>query len=244
MVIKGKGEFDVGDGSSRYMIPDRELKWELNPWGVLNGRAVNRMGFFDREVGPVKRPGAMRVICMGDSCTGQGIPPYSGYLNDRLTHASPSAAVWEAFNMGVHGYSSVQGLRLFQLRGKQLQPDIVTIYFGWNDHWNGGKPDSNTMGVRMNPVAGYCFEKLRDLRLFQFMIHVMNPVRQVARTQTALGQRVPKEEYDWTLRAFVQEIRSVGAAPVLLTAPRAERLTPLLVKNKQTTDLEDSDPAA
>ena len=59
------------------------------------------MGFLDREVNPIKKNGTIRVICMGDSCTGQGIPPYSGYLHTELTNNPPGDLSWEAFNMGV-----------------------------------------------------------------------------------------------------------------------------------------------
>jgi lysophospholipase L1-like esterase len=234
-----RGEQGVDESRTGATIPDPELRWKFNPGADFNGWPVNRIGFLDREVEPEKVPGTIRVICMGDSCTSQGIPPYSGFLHERLQEAPPGDVPWESFNMGVHGYSSAQGLRLFQIRGKALAPDVVTLFYGWNDHWLGGRPDSNSMGLGMNAPKAWFYKQLRDLRIFQYMIHKLNPARKLARTHTGLGLRVPEDEYLWTLTTFIDEIRSIGAVPVLITAPRAEKLTPLLVKNGQCKNLDD-----
>ena len=235
------GEEGAGPVPASFMIPDRELRWKLNPGVEWNGRPVNAMGFFDREVDEIKAPGAVRVICMGDSCSAQGIPPYSGFLHERLGKDPVTDAPWESFNMAVHGYSSIQGLALFRLRTRNLAPDYVSLYYGWNDHWLGGKPDSNIMALRMNPVAAQVFETLRDLRLFQFMVRTLNPVRNFTASEgPELGLRVPQSEYEWALRQFISEIRAIDAVPILLTAPRAETLAAVLVKNGQTKKIEDA----
>ena len=123
---------------TRGIIPDPELLHRFNPGGEFLGRRINQLGFLDREVSPEKAPGTVRIICMGDSCSGQGVPPYSGTLHELLCRQPPDDRVWEAFNMAAHGYSSSQGLRLYQLQTRFLQPDYVTQFFGWNDHWQGG----------------------------------------------------------------------------------------------------------
>lgn len=230
------------DGTNRFTIPDPELRWRLNPGVEFNGRAVNSMGFLDREVDPVKAPGMTRVICLGDSCTGQGIPPYSGFLHQRLVEDPPTDAPWEAFNMGVHGYSSVQGLRLFQRQGQDLHPDLVSIYYGWNDHWLGGQTDSEAMPWGMSELKSEVVEKLRETRVFQAMVHLLRPPHRREAAPVSEGDmvlRVPPDEYRWTLERLVREIQGVGAVPVLLTAPRAETLTSLLVRNGQTRDLQE-----
>lgn len=228
------------DERTHFLRPDPELRWRLNPGAEFNGRLVNQMGFFDREVDPDKAPGAKRVICMGDSCTAQGIPPYSGFLHERLRRDPPTAHPWESFNMAVHGYSSTQGLRLFQRRTRDLEPDVVTLYYGWNDHWLATKPDSTVMGLSMSAAGAYVFERLRNRRFFQFLIHLLNPVRGIARTDEGMTLRVPPAEYAWNLREFIREIRAVGAVPILITAPRDRQLTPLLIQNRQTKDLEEA----
>ena len=69
--------------------------------------------------------------------------------NERLAANPPTSQPWEAFNMAVYGYSALEGLKLFQTRGQQLAADVVTIYYGWNDHWLsiGADPGNQSMGV-------------------------------------------------------------------------------------------------
>ena len=121
--------------------------------------------------------------------------------------------------MGVHGYSSVQGLRLFQLRGKALQPDIVTIYYGWNDHWL-DESDRVRMGLAQKTFLLQLAQRLRLKSAF----------------------RVTPEEYENTLTQFIQEIRSVNAAPILITAPR-RRLTGHHVKSGRALSIEQAERA-
>lgn len=220
IVIQGKnsqGGLEISD-----TVPDAELIFRLEPGSYLAGRRINSLGFRDREVDPRKKPGALRVICMGDSVTGQGRPGYSQYLHERLTNNPPTPGAWEAFNMGVHGYSSLQGLRLFQKKGRLLTPDIVTLYYGWNDHWLTDVPDRQRMGLEMRPFAGRIFELLRQKRIFSLVVWSLNPVQHVAVRNHGDTRvpRVPPDEYHSTLTAFVREIRAAGAIPVLITAPR------------------------
>lgn len=238
LVIEGteKKEFPADKG----IISDAELLWRFNPGAEFRGRRVNQLGFLDREINPVKAPGTIRVICMGDSVTGQGLPPYSGYLNAKLTNEPPTPQPWESFNMGVHGYSSVQGLRLFQLQGRQLQPDIVTLYFGWNDHWLGHRPDSKSLALFGSQFQWYLYKVLEHKRFGQLLIHTLHPERTYAAHMDVLECRVPADEYRKTLEQFVAEIRVVGAVPVLITTPRAERLSSRLVKYGQARSVEEA----
>jgi len=226
------------------IIPDAELKWAYNP-GTSFGhgsakRPVNSMGFLDREVDPVKKPNSKRVISLGDSCTAQGIPTYAGFLHEHLTAKPITDTYWEAFNMGVHGYSSTQGLKQFILYGKNLKPDYVTIYFGWNDHWRGTTSDEyNIRGTKKSGPLWYGIKKLREKLFFQYMIkQVADRAVKQTRDKDNFVLRVPAEGYEKNLRNFVKEIRSVQATPIFFTAPRDKKLTPLLIKNKQASSLE------
>jgi len=220
IIIQGKNS--EGGLKNADTVPDAELIFRLQPGSYLAGRRINSLGFRDREVDPHKKPGTTRVICMGDSVTGQGRPGYSQYLHARFTNNPPTPGAWEAFNMGVHGYSSLQGLRLFQKTGRSLTPDIVTLYYGWNDHWLTDEPDRQRMGLEMRPFAGRIFELLRQKRIFRLVVWILNPVQHVAVQShgDARVPRVPPDAYHSTLKAFVREIHAAGAIPVLITAPR------------------------
>jgi len=220
-------------------MPDADLIYRFQRGIDFGGRRINSLGFRDREVDPCKEPGTIRVICMGDSVTGQGHPGYSQYLHERLTNNPPTPGVWEAFNMGVYGYTSLQGLRLFQKQGKLLDPDIVTLYYGWNDHWLADEPDRQRMGLEMRPFAGRIFELLRQKRIFRLVVWALNPVQHLATRDRgdAHVPRVAPDEYRSTLKAFVREIRAAGAMPVLITAP-SRSLTQNVVDKKHVISVE------
>ncbi len=220
IVFQGKN--NQGGIQKSDTLPDAELIFRFQPGSYFAGRRINSLGFRDREVDPRKKPDTIRVICMGDSVTGQGRPGYSQYLHERLTNNPPTPGAWETFNMGVYGYTSLQGLRLFQKTGRFLNPDIVTLYYGWNDHWLTDNPDRQLMGLEMRPFAGRIFELLRQKRIFRLVVWALNPVQHVAMRNhgDARVPRVAPDEYHSTLKAFVREIRAAGAIPVLITAPR------------------------
>jgi lysophospholipase L1-like esterase len=226
VIVQGESEERSGRNE---LVPDPEFRWRFSPGGTFKGWKINSLGFREREVDPVKKPGAMRVICLGDSCTADGGPPYAGCLHQLLTNAPPTDQEWEAFNMGVYGYSSVQGLRLLRKKVPALQPDIVTLYFGWNDHWlSGYRPDSSFLAFAMSPARARLYESLRHKRIGQLVVRLLTPGRNI----TVLKKdgkmpkeledmyRVPHEEYRQTLTELAREIRAIGAVPLFLTAPR------------------------
>jgi len=216
-----QGEDGQGGVRIARTVPDPHLLYRFEPGSTFAGRRINSLGFRDREVSAEKPAGVRRVICMGDSVTAQGLPGYSQYLHDRLTNDPPTPETWEAFNLGVHGYTALQGLRLFQRTGRSLQADIVTVFYGWNDHWLTETPDRQLMGLEMRPLAGRIMGVLQRKRSFGLVVWAMAPIHQVA-TRPAAGRvpRVAPDEYYATLKAFVREIRAAGAVPLLITAPR------------------------
>lgn len=215
-IFEGKNEF--GGIEVSHTVPDTELLFRFEPGGWFAGRHINSMGFREREVDPVKKEGTIRVICMGDSVTAQGLPGYSEYLNGLLDAKPPASQPWEAFNMAVHGYSIHQGLALFRRQVRQLKPDIVTVYFGWNDHWLNVQSDEMIMAVRVHPVVGRIFELLLKKRIFMALHALINPV---TRQQPGLDNkvfRVPPDRYEKLLKQLAAEIKAAGAIPVLITA--------------------------
>ncbi|TAN37702.1 MAG: SGNH/GDSL hydrolase family protein [Verrucomicrobia bacterium] len=231
---------------------DAELLWKFRPGAIFAGRVINRLGFREREVEPVKASGVRRVLCMGDSVTAQGRPCYSELLDRRLSAAPPTRNRWEAFNTAVYGYSSLQGLRLFELRGRALRPDVVTLYFGWNDHWLNHESDRQQMALEVPPFVGRGVEALRDKKLFQFLVWALNPMehlmeRMPLNKSTAIFDpahhfvpRVAPDEYRRVLTRLVREIRAVNAIPVLITAPRRHLSTQLETKHYAYT-VEDAE---
>ena len=109
---------------------------------------LNSQGLRNEEVSRIKRPGEVRILFMGDSCTfgtGSWLEPSQTYpkvaeniLKDKCF---PSNVI--TINGGIPGYSSFQGYQLLRVLVKEYTPDIATIYYGWNDHWVDVLSDKN-----------------------------------------------------------------------------------------------------
>jgi lysophospholipase L1-like esterase len=201
---------------------------------------INSLGFREREVDPKKPEGAARIICMGDSCTAQGKPGYAGYLHEMLSKNPPTPRTWEAFNLAVYGYSSLQGLRLYQKLGHTLDPDIVTLYYGWNDHWLHEQTDRQRMAWHVDAWAGRMIETLREKRFFMLMMWAMKSQRARKLDSITSEYRVPPEEYREVLTRFIQDIRNSDAVPLLITAPRRS-LQPSVVNSGHAHSLTEAE---
>ncbi len=232
-VVRGReGESIRADGS---MVSDPELLWRFKPGTVFNGRPVNQLGFLDREVSVVKPEGVRRIISMGDSCTAQGWPAYPGILHNLLQEHPPSGPRWEAFNTAVHGYTVLQGLVLYRKVVANLNPDLVTIFYGWNDHWQSAEEDAE----RLARSGSYLVTALRNGLARKRITQALGHFRRGGE-ERPLTVRVPSDQYEKGLQALVQEIQMSGAYPVLLTAPRAETLSRRLVHAHHTPSVEEA----
>lgn len=221
------------DGS---MVADANLLWRFAPGTTFNGRTVNGMGFLDREVTAAKPPRTRRLICLGDSCSAQGTPPYSGYLHQRLAER-PDAAdkPWEAFNAAVHGYTVLQGLALYRNRAAAWKPDLVTIYYGWNDHWLADESDATRL-ARAGSPAWTAFRNALARKRISSVLAGYRPDKKPAGRVV----RVPPETYAAALRELVHAIRGDGAHPVLITAPRAATISRRLVHAGHAISVEEA----
>ena len=133
-----------------------------------------------------------------------------------------------------------RGCALFQRRAAKLEPDYVTVYFGWNDHWRTFRPDHMRMKVKMPRWKGTLIQKLRKKKFFQYLSNLRTPRQKLTQDEDDYYLRVPQEYYRQNLVSFVREIRALKAIPILITAPRAEVLTKSLVTNRQVATLEDA----
>jgi len=231
-------------GRTREMLKDPDLVWKFIPNSAVYGHKINSLGFREREVNPLKAPGVRRVICLGDSVTAQGQPGYSQYLHDMLTNAPPDGGKWEAFNMGVYGYSSLQGLRLFQLQVKDLKPDIVTVSFGRNDHTQLEDSDNVKMAANLSPAMKNLYAILGRRTLGRLILHAFDRghVWTLSRSKEKKEERVtrvPAEDFRNIMRQFVREIRAIGATPILITAPRNTKVPHDYVDNNLAHSTEE-----
>ena len=229
--------------------PDPILFWRLIPGELyLPDRiAVNRRGYRGPEFETRKPAGAIRVLALGDSCTFLGHPAYPELLEAKLRAALPGKSV-EVLNLAVPGYSSWQGRRQIETEGLRLQPDLVLVYFGWNDTWTfQGVPDKlqRPAGGSVAAIRGL----LNHLRLYQFENWAVTKTRLALFASPGFSRasgsevcRVSLADYRDNLRAMIQMVRSRGGEAVLITAPTGARtgpeLAPYLVTEGMVSDPE------
>jgi lysophospholipase L1-like esterase len=147
------------------------------------------------------------VVFMGDSCTEFG--SYPARTLGRLEAAAPAFAT--GVTLGVGGWSSEQGLTLLRRDVVGLKPKVVTIYFGWNDHWVAlGPTDPDlTLAHRLRWLADH--SRLAALWM-KFRMGRSG-------SMTTRPNRVPIDRYRANMRAMIREAQTGGARVVVITAP-------------------------
>jgi len=147
------------------------------------------------------------VVFMGDSCT-----EFGTYPSKTMTAlAAAGSPLTTGAKLGVGGWSSVQGLAQLERDVIPLHPKVVTIYYGWNDHWVAmGLTDPEMM--RAHRLRGLA----EHLRLAQLLLKLDVSVAARRRPEP---NRVPLDEYQTTLMRISAEARAAGITPVFITAP-------------------------
>jgi lysophospholipase L1-like esterase len=164
-------------------------------------------------------------LCLGDSVTAMTYRVYPATAQ-RLATSVNLARPLEFRNAAVPGYTTEQGIRWFD-RLKGWQPDVVLLCFGWNDQFRALNIPDRELGYA-NMASGFLHRAFGRLRLYQMVAAPVearllrgadHPTNDTA-TSTALEQpRVSLEQFEQNLRTLVQQARSTGALPVLLTQP-------------------------
>lgn len=219
------------------VVRDPELLFAFKPGVEWDKFPINSHGFRTHEFAVPKPEGVVRVVSLGDSCTAQGHPPYSELVDACLKENPPGGREWEAINLGVYGYSSAQGLAVYERWGARLGANVVTLYFGWNDHWTQHRrTDRQRMASRMGPIAAKNLEAFRKKRIYVALSKAISRMREGRAGRSAVDfrvLRVPPVEYADTLRRLIADVRANGAVPVVLTAPR-RALTHVLVQTQHS----------
>lgn len=182
----------------RLFEPDPDLLWRPIP----DTPFTNSAGFRGKQELTRARPAnALRILYLGDSCTFLGEPVYPELVARLLAERFPERTI-ETLNASVPGYSSFQG-RQRLARLAEWKPDVVTVYFGWNDHW----PAHGRLTDREQYALGHGLRALALLRA----------ARAGGRTDPLA--RVPIGDFEDNLAAIRATITAWGAVPVFVTAP-------------------------
>jgi lysophospholipase L1-like esterase len=146
------------------------------------------------------------IVFMGDSCTEFG--RYPAITLKRLAEERPDLAT--GVSVGVGGWSSEQGLTQLKRDVIPLHPAIITLYFGWNDHWVAlGPPDAEVS--RTAPAL----ELAAHFRLAQLAYKAWMGA---TRGSGERPNRVDLPRYRSNLRSMIEAGRRAGARVVVITA--------------------------
>lgn len=179
------------------LVVDADLFWREPEDPATAG---SRPGRFIRVGDPVPAKGRkFRVITLGDSCTrlSENGRFYSVVLEHML---DPRRA--EVFNASLPGYTSHQGLAWLKKQLLAYQPDLVTIYFGWNDHWRSTGISDSEYAARLAPGQP---------RLLNLLAGKTSPA----------PVRVSEQEYGSNLREMARLLTAAGVECWFILAPHS-----------------------
>jgi lysophospholipase L1-like esterase len=192
------------------MPHDPELFWRL----PADYPGANSLGFTGPEFRIPKPEGTFRLMFLGDSCAMQGYPkfvPPAMQARDGVD--------FDSVNLGIAGYTSHQGVVLARRWTGVLEPDVVVVCFGWNDHWRAfGAPDSAKHQTAMQSALR---ATLLSTRTTQWLASKLPPDPPLDVT------RVSEAEYASNLTAIGDIATRAGAKVLLMTAPTSAGVMPV-----------------
>jgi lysophospholipase L1-like esterase len=197
-MVRPEFRFDMNTRSgleTGRLVPDPDLFWR-DPGGppseVEQGMRLIRVG---DPVPP--RSGKFRIIVLGDSCSRISMRtwPYSVQLEQGL-----GSDRVEVFNASLPGYTTHQGLAWLHKQLLDWEPDLVIVYFGWNDHWRSTGLTDRQYAASLSPG---------HLRLASLLRRRPDPP----------PLRVPLPEFEENLRSIAEAVSRRGGQTLFLTAP-------------------------
>lgn len=175
-----------------------------------------------------KPPGVLRVLALGCSTTlGWGVEDDESYpaVLEKLAIAGGHAQV-QVLNGGQPGYTSFQGLWLWDTTLRATAPDVVLIGYVVQDARKAAYTD-RSQAVLMADNRYLKEHLLYRSRVYLGLRALLGEVQVRAKEREAGAgpddahgvYRVPPEEYRDNLEALVARARDVGAVPVLFGYP-------------------------
>jgi len=218
---------------------DPILQFKLNPEIEVLGQKLSRDGLRTHELAP-KPAGVYRILALGDSCTfgqlqrgdvyGYVADPYPRVLEALLAdRVGPGR--FEVFNAGIPGYNSHQGLMLLRGKLRNLDPDLISVRFGWNDIFLSEAPpgkgpyreSDSRLWIAFEDLALrtalYPFVRRLGFELRAWRGQTPDALRRAFVNRTRWAPTVALADYEHNLRRIVEIGRARGAQVWLLTSP-------------------------
>jgi lysophospholipase L1-like esterase len=216
--------------------PDPELLWKMKPNLIKSFVKTNSRGLTGESVPYAKDTSKLRILVLGDSTPlGIGLKDWNDSfvwnLWTVLDNAKKSAKArgWDAdkfkeeieiINASTAGYTSLQGLKYYEIEGYKYKPDIVLVYLGNNDaSYNGYLSDSALMAQASQFIG--VKKALNNFKLYRLLKSVLVPLKSDLATHEGqeLQIRVSPENFRRNLQKLVDLCRESGAELILCTIP-------------------------
>jgi len=212
--------------------------------GMTYHVSINSRGTRGPEFDAVKKPGARRVVLMGDSITfGWDVDyaeSYAHLLGVFLSRAMGEGAV-QVVNAGIPGYTSHQGVLQFRQWIRDLNPDVLVFAFSHNDEidvrFNASAEAKTLSDAEMMPrdMGPYAFrqalldarpglvQRLRSTALYEWIrgqvagaVGSDNPMPAAEPDPEAVKRRVSAKEFGNNLLEMGELTRERGMDLVFL----------------------------
>jgi lysophospholipase L1-like esterase len=191
---------------------------------VPNIGPVNSQGFVNsnrKTYALTKSSNVYRIISLGCSYTNLGWITYPERLENLLNEANSDIS-FEVMNAGVGGYGSYQGMNYFVNELQDYAPDLITVYFGWNDHWRAihyadkEQPRVNTFVMTLQETLDYT-------RIYQFLNKTISQATGESKhkNEPIFRPRVSLEDYRINILTIISTAKKKDVKVLLLTAPEA-----------------------
>lgn len=228
-------------------LRDPDLLWRLRPGRFPHGFYINSRGFRGDEVDVAKPEGTIRIICTGNSCTFGAFvdslgDTYAARLSVTLNREHPQQN-YEVINAGVNGYTVFQILKYWRRDLAAYQPDIVTVYSGFNDIvYASTRSDKD---LKTTSLTCTISNQLLNFRVFRTLDAVAKFIRAPASkgelmtpydSAYGLQRRVSPEDYRENLSLLAEDAGKRKVRIVFITAPFVHEYPLCLVPRPRITD--------
>jgi lysophospholipase L1-like esterase len=211
------------------LVPNLQVKIPGGPRILINSK-----GFVGAEFADVKPAGIHRVFAVGDSCTfaGDWDVSYSAFLEKML---NADGRRYEIINAGIEGYNSEYALGRIRDDVLKYDPDLVTIYIGWNDLMKVSPSNMSSsgrvtwLGAALN--HSYLYKGLSKVMFLYVRPQLMPPGLSGDESEFHVFDEFVPATYEENVTAMVALLRDRNVRVLLLTRPT------VLTRNMSAEDL-------
>jgi lysophospholipase L1-like esterase len=131
VLADSNSKFNVFIGAIKEFDPELQVRLKRDYHsGTIH---INSKGFLGPEFEAQKKPGAYRIVALGDSCS--FMPEGRNYprVLEELLRENLAGRQVEVINASVPGYGSDQARRWYEREVDAYDHDMLLVYLGWND---------------------------------------------------------------------------------------------------------------